>query len=297
MIFATLAVLVAAATSTAAQRPTNTSICDYYTTALLTTNNATNQYTLLTLLVNTAVIGNYTQPNHNAVPGILSANGTFNGTPVNLAPYFSGGLESTNVNGAASAVNFLDDGGAAPLMKNMPAAGTTSNQYKLLTHLYSYFGAALGCSTYSEMGFPAYAGQSSMYSVHKYMGLDANEVGYFITQVGLSAQSFGVAAADVTAVGTLLEGVFDVKCAAATTVIPAQGAQLQSICTADDCPTAANASCSAYGTVPSQPASATGSASGSRSTSAPAGGSSSGAGAMGVSGLLAGVAAFLTAML
>lgn len=38
---------------------------------------------------------------------------------------------------------------------------------KLLTHLYSYFGAALGCSEYSQMGFPAYAGQPSMYSVHK----------------------------------------------------------------------------------------------------------------------------------
>jgi hypothetical protein len=25
-------------------------------------------------------------------------------------------------------VNFLDDGGAAPLMKNMPANGTSSNQ-------------------------------------------------------------------------------------------------------------------------------------------------------------------------
>lgn len=45
----------------AAQRPSGTSICDYYTTALLKDNTAANQYTLLTLLVNTAVIGNYTQ--------------------------------------------------------------------------------------------------------------------------------------------------------------------------------------------------------------------------------------------
>lgn len=41
-----------------AQRPSNVSICDYYTTALLTNNTAENQYTLLTLLVNTVVIGN-----------------------------------------------------------------------------------------------------------------------------------------------------------------------------------------------------------------------------------------------
>jgi hypothetical protein len=101
---------------------------DYYTTALLKDNNSTNQLALLTLLVNTAVIGNYTQPNHNAVPGILSPNAMFNGSAVNLAPYFSGALKSTNVNGTASSANFLDDGGAAPLMMNKPANGTSSKQ-------------------------------------------------------------------------------------------------------------------------------------------------------------------------
>lgn len=78
--------------------------------------------------MNTAVIGNYTQPNHNAVPGILAANASFNGTAVNLVPYFTGALESSNVNGSAASVNFLDDGGAAPLMVNKPANGTSSNQ-------------------------------------------------------------------------------------------------------------------------------------------------------------------------
>lgn len=47
-----------AASLVVAQRPTNTSICDYYTTALLKENTAANQYTLLNLLVNTVVIGN-----------------------------------------------------------------------------------------------------------------------------------------------------------------------------------------------------------------------------------------------
>jgi hypothetical protein len=65
-------------------------------------------------LVNTAVIGNYTQPNVGiAVPGILNPNGTYEGRPVNLVPYFSGALVSTNVNGMARSVNFLDGGGAA----------------------------------------------------------------------------------------------------------------------------------------------------------------------------------------
>lgn len=125
------AVLVLATVGAAvAQRPANESICDFYTTALLKTNNATNQYTLLTLLVNTAVIGNYTKPNVGvSVPGILSPKAMFNGTKVNLMPYFDGGLASTNEGGKMGvATNFLDGGGAAPLMRNMPANDKSSNQ-------------------------------------------------------------------------------------------------------------------------------------------------------------------------
>ena len=99
----------------------NESLCDKYTTALLKENNGTNQYTLLTLLV-------YTQPNKNAVPGIL-ANGTFNGTAVNLLPYFDGSLESSNRGGESGvSINFLDGGGATPLKQNMPSDDETSNQ-------------------------------------------------------------------------------------------------------------------------------------------------------------------------
>jgi len=120
---------LAATVPALAQRPANESICGYYTTALLKNNTGENQLTLLTLLVNTAVIGNYTQPNVGvAVPGIL-AKGTYNGTEVNLLPYFNGGLASSNRGGDQGvSINFLDDGGAAPLMMNMPANGTSSNQ-------------------------------------------------------------------------------------------------------------------------------------------------------------------------
>jgi hypothetical protein len=120
--------LLALTSLVAAQRPNGTSICDYYTTALLKDNTAANQKTLLTLVVNTAVIGNYTKPNVGIhVPGIL-AKGTFNGTEVDLLPYFTGGLVSTNRGDKAVSVNFLDDGGAAPLKLNMAANGTTSAQ-------------------------------------------------------------------------------------------------------------------------------------------------------------------------
>ena len=59
MRFSTTAMAaVAAATTAGAQRPNDTSICDYYTKALLKENTAENQMTLLTLVVNTVVIGN-----------------------------------------------------------------------------------------------------------------------------------------------------------------------------------------------------------------------------------------------
>ncbi|MCJ1378717.1 hypothetical protein MMC17_001816 [Xylographa soralifera] len=239
--FATLALVGSAL----AQRPANTSICDYYTTALLKENTAANQATLLTLVVNTAVIGNYTMPNVGIkVPGILAA-GMYNGTMVNLLPYFDGGLASSNNGTAAVAMNFLDDGGAVPLMMNMPANGTTY----LLTHLYQYFGVLLGCSMQgpsATSAFPSYQGEASQYSVHKYMDLSAAEVGYFITQVGLAAASFGVATADVTAVGMALGSLFDYSCAPPTTVIKAQGPQLQAICIDSTCPVSPNATCAAY---------------------------------------------------
>ena len=107
---------------------TSQSICDKYTTALLKDDTPANQYMLLTLLVNTVVIGNYTQPNVGvALPGIL-APAVYGGEQVNLLPYFNGCLESTNVNDKPASVNFLDGGGAAPLMMNMPANNMNSNQ-------------------------------------------------------------------------------------------------------------------------------------------------------------------------
>jgi hypothetical protein len=76
--------------------------------------------------MNTAVIGNY---NMNAVPGVLNPNATFDGAPVNLVPYSSGSFVSTNRGGETpTAVNFLDDGGADPLMTNKPANGDSSKQ-------------------------------------------------------------------------------------------------------------------------------------------------------------------------
>ncbi|KAJ5261080.1 hypothetical protein N7478_011675 [Penicillium angulare] len=247
MLFKSAIITLATIGAAVAQRPSNESICDYYTTALLKQNNATNQYTLLTLLVNTVVIGNYTQPNVGvSVPGILSPKGMYNGTKVNLMPYFDGGLASSN-NGSKMGVakNFLDGGAAAPLMKNMPADDKSSNQYKLMTHLYQFFGSLLGCSGVGMTGFSAYSGHASMYEVHKFMVLDPYEVGYFIEQVGLAAASFGVAKTDINAVVGVLESMFDYRCAPKSTAIKSQGLQYQSICSDEKCPLAMNSTCAA----------------------------------------------------
>jgi hypothetical protein len=62
------------------------------------------------------------------VAGIL-APGTVNGTAVNLLPYFDGTLASSNRGGSSGvSVNFLDGGGAAPLIAGMAANNMTSNQ-------------------------------------------------------------------------------------------------------------------------------------------------------------------------
>jgi len=107
-----------------AQNMTSQSICDKYTIALLKNNTAANQYTLLTLLVNTVGLGNFTGPGSAnpslpgslvTVPGIL-APGVYNGEAVNLLPYFDGSLKSSNRNGKAVSVNFLDGGGAGTFL-------------------------------------------------------------------------------------------------------------------------------------------------------------------------------------
>ena len=98
-------------------------------------------------------------------------------------------------------------------------------------HLYTYFAPLLGCSEFGNTTDTKYAGDQSMYNVHKYMALSQVEVGYFIQQVGLAAASFGVAPEDVKAVGDALTSAFGYKCAGKAKVV-GEGEELQSICIA-----------------------------------------------------------------
>lgn len=96
-------------------------------------------------------------------------------------------------------------------------------------------------------GFDAYESAASMFEVHKFMNLNHAETTYFIQQVGMAAASFGVAEADVEAVGEALTNLFNVRCGPPTEVIPGQGEQLQSICIDEEtCPLAEDATCDEY---------------------------------------------------
>jgi len=100
----------------------------------------------------------------------------------------------------------------------------------LMTHLYEYFGILLGCTQYGNPGYPAYGGDLSMYSVHKYMALDQYDFGFFVQQVALSAASFGVAQADLEVVGAALGELFGHKCSPASHLLPSEADTLQAIC-------------------------------------------------------------------
>lgn len=241
-------------------------------------NTPANQYALVTLLVKTAALGNFTGPGtaNPDLPGSMMevsgflADGQVNGETVNLTPYFNGALKSTNRNGMATSVNFLDGGSEynlkvrpcpAPLtaldpmdLINMPmsvgAAG--SNQAMLLNHLYQYFGVLLGCSGYGEDGFSEYQGSNNQYNVHKYMDISANEFNYFIQMVGASATSFGASDSDVTMVANSLNMSFGQRCAPKVAVVPDTDPEYQQMCIGDGCPLASNAvaGCSGQAAVP-----------------------------------------------
>ncbi|OCL03818.1 hypothetical protein AOQ84DRAFT_442470 [Glonium stellatum] len=241
-------VLVGIAT---AQRPSNTSICDYYTETILGENTAANQKLLMVLLLHTTVLGNYTTPNVGIAVHGIATSGNFDGVEVNLLKYFTGEVASTNDGKTPHgvAINLLDDGGAAPLLKNMSSNGnTTSIQYNLFNHIEQYFATLLGCSKQgSSPELLTYQGRASMYQVHRYMDLSAAEMGFFIQQATLAIASLGFDPADVSYVNATLHTVFNYRCSPAQTLAPASaGPQLQACCTGPTCPLHPNATCAAY---------------------------------------------------
>jgi hypothetical protein len=113
-----------------AQRPSNTTVCDYYTPIVTGQDNTPqSQYELMLKITNTLILGNYTTPNVGVKVMGIAGPASFDGHQVNLLPYFTGGYASTNTGGSSGvAVNWLDDGGATALLASQPANGTSSNQ-------------------------------------------------------------------------------------------------------------------------------------------------------------------------
>ncbi|KAI0444912.1 hypothetical protein F4803DRAFT_220304 [Xylaria telfairii] len=238
----------------AADRPENVTACDFYTHKTIGEITPENQQLLMTLVLHSALLGPYSK--YNTVPvddftGALYPR-QYRGSYVDLSVYFNGALASTNTGkGVGEAVNFLDDGGLPLAEQSKPGNGNTqSHQYVFFTHVYSYFGTFLGCSTLGTTAFPSYTGKASMYEVHKYMDLNAAEMGYFVEQAVKGLISFGFSDADAQFVNATLNGKFNKRCAPAEAIIPpSAGPQLQAICIAPDCALSPNDTCSAYGNI------------------------------------------------
>ena len=108
-----------------AQRPSNASICDYYAQQYFGTNNSNTQLQLVQGIVSLAFGGAFNLSNISSnVIGILNPS-AFDGTPVDLRPWFNGSIESTNLNNQPVGIDWLDDGGTDPLYTFLSGATTT----------------------------------------------------------------------------------------------------------------------------------------------------------------------------
>jgi hypothetical protein len=108
-----------------AQRPSNATICDYYAINNYGANTTANQLRLMQSILGLAFAGAGTLPGVSPeITGIFNP-GSFNGTPVNLQPWFNASKDSTNLNDQAVAVNWLDGGGTTPIFAFLTGATST----------------------------------------------------------------------------------------------------------------------------------------------------------------------------
>ena len=167
--------LLFSASGLAEERPSDTSICDYYAKKTVGGNTAADQMTLMQLVLHSALLGPFSKYNTVKSPDFTGAlqPATFLGEYADLRPYFNGGFASTNTGKSrGEAVNFFDDGGVDALRLLKPSNGnTSSHQYSFTTHVYSYFGTVFNCSHIGSKELPQYAGKASMYEVHKCVSL------------------------------------------------------------------------------------------------------------------------------
>lgn len=99
-----------------AQRPDNASLCDYYAESLYGDNGNISQAKLIKSIISLAFGGpsGLNNVSDSDLTGILNP-GTFENNPIDLQPWFNGSKDSTNLNNAPIATDWLDGGGAKPL--------------------------------------------------------------------------------------------------------------------------------------------------------------------------------------
>ncbi|KAI0118725.1 hypothetical protein GGR51DRAFT_130652 [Nemania sp. FL0031] len=230
-----------------AQRPSTASICDYYAMELYGKNSSDNQFRLMEHIVALAFGGGVNLPDaSDDSTGILNQ-GSYNGLGVNLRPWFDGSKPTTNLNGQAVGINWLNDGAQEPLMAFLNGStssvqfDTGSNEDRLFNHFYVAFGRIFGCTLSETFPNATQTGQLSPAYVHKYMNLNQTDLSHFINQLIVSTKYYGFSDDDANTLSTFMNSRYNVRCA------PAINGQLYSICQAAECPLAApSPDCNAY---------------------------------------------------
>jgi hypothetical protein len=148
------------------------SLCDRYTNALASVvgGNQTSlvaETNLITAIISRIILGG--SANGVVVPGLIAP-----GSPI--LPVFQGAVPFR-----ANPTNYTDPSQSAALAR-------------LQSHLVTFFGTAFGCTA---PGFPVPPSYITMRRVHSGMGITAAGFSYFITQAGLTLESFGVDPLDI----------------------------------------------------------------------------------------------------
>jgi hypothetical protein len=120
-----LAVVLLLLGVSSAQRPGNATICDYYAITNFGANTTGTQLRLMESILALAFGG--AGPLSNVSPDITGIfnPGSFNGTAVDLQPWFNGSKHSTNLNNQPVEIDWLDAGGTEPLYNFL--SGSTQN--------------------------------------------------------------------------------------------------------------------------------------------------------------------------
>ena len=122
MLFAVVLLLLGVSS---AQRPSNATICDYYAISNFGANTTATQLKLMSSILALAFGGAGSLPNVNSnITGIFNQ-GSYQGTPVDLQPWFNGSKDSTNLNNQPVGINWLDGGGTGPIFSFL--SGGTQN--------------------------------------------------------------------------------------------------------------------------------------------------------------------------